>query len=218
MPVRRALRRPVHQKAYRGARAVTKISRGTNPEAVQITGLLAEWGKGDPEALESLIPRVFDELRSIALRFLHRERPDHTLQPTALVNEVWLRLHGSRKPTWRTRAEFYQFASVLMRRLLVDYARTRQSKKRGEGLRLTLSDELLGISDPNALDPAEILDVDRGIQELRRLDPRAAKVVRLRYFIGLTVKEIADSFEVAERTVLRDWAVARRFLAARLRS
>ncbi len=183
-----------------------------------VTTLLADWSNGNERALEALIPIVFDDLRAMAARIFQKESPAHTLQPTALVSEVYFRLNSSRKATWKSSDEFFQFAATIMRRVLVDYARMKQTEKRGAGHEiLSASSELIHHPVFPAYFSPNILDVDRAIKKLSRLDSRAAKIVRYRYFLGLTVREIAEVTGVTERTVRRDWSISRRFLEAQLK-
>lgn len=185
----------------------------------EITRLLVEWSKGDETALERLMPMVTDELRRIAGRYFERESPGHTLQPTALVNELYLRLVGRRQVSWKNRAQFFGFAAQSMRRILVDHARHRNASIHGDGVRPLSLDE---ISEPEApsnrglLD--RILDVDAALKRLAELDPRQAKVAELRLFADLTHAEIGEVLEVTSRTVKRDWRVARLWLHRELES
>lgn len=184
----------------------------TSPE---ITEILHAWERGEKAALDRLLPEVLDELRQLARGYLSGERPGHTLQPTALVHEVYLRLAGSRVQRFQCRSEFFAFAARLMREILVDHARTKKRQKRGgEAERLPL-EEALGVAD-EWIDSDTILAVDEAVERLGELSPRQRQVVELRYFVGLTVPEIAQAMELGRSTVEREWTVARRWLSREL--
>lgn len=180
------------------------------PRDVDITGLLLRWSEGDESALEDLLPVVYDECRRIAARHLHHERPDHTLSPTALVHELYLRLIDQRRADWRNRAQFFAVAARLMRRILVDYARARRAKKRSPGdLALSL------LADPSEAEEARIADllaVDDALQRLAALDADQERIVMLRFFAGLTVEETAHVLGRSPRTVKREWQLAKAWL------
>ncbi len=181
---------------------------------VEITQLLTEWSAGDLDALERLMPVVFDDLRQMAAGRFARESPGHTLQPTALVNEVYLKLLGSRTVQWQSRAQFFGHASKLMRRILVDHARARQAEKRGgQASKIALTDIL---DEPAKAASIDLVGLDDALEELKTLEPRQAKIVELRFFGGLTVQEIAEILQVSQRTVKRDWRLARIWLFQRL--
>lgn len=182
----------------------------------EVTALLVRWSDGDPDALAQLMPLVFDELRLLARGFFQSERGDHTLQPTALVHEVYLKLAGQRRVSWQNRAEFFAFAGTLMRRLLVDHARAKIAAKRGKGQTPVPLDDVL-VSAESA-DPDLVLAVDECLTRLAALDPRQARIVSLRYFAGLTLEEIADAEEVALSTVKRSWKTAKLWLLKELKS
>ena len=179
--------------------------------AAEITELLAAWGAGDRSALQRLLPLVYDELHRVAARRLARERRGHTLQPTALVHETYLKLVDQRRARWEGRAQFYGVAAELMRRILVDHARARGTAKRGAGQApLSVADV-----DPPAAEAAGALDVlalDGALQRLAAVDARLARVVELRYFGGLSVPETAEVLQSSPATVKRDWALARAWL------
>src|SRR5262245_58723071 len=159
------------------------------PSDKPLTGLLRAWSDGDEGARERLLPEIYSELRRRAAGYLRRERPGHTLQPTALVNEVYLRLVDQRHVRWQNRAHFFGIASQLMRRILVDHARSQRAEKRGgRELRVEL-EEQLAEQQPRDVD---LIALDDAIAELERLDPRQARVVELRYFGGLSVEETAE--------------------------
>ncbi len=170
--------------------------------AGEITRLLNAWGDGDSDARDRLIPLVFDDLRQIARRQFEREKPGHTLQPTAIVNELYLKLLHQRQVNWESRRDFFAVSAELIRRILVDHARKRQAKKRGgDGPKIAL-DEALGVSGEP--DPA-LIALDDALESLAELDPRGSRVVELRIFAGLTLEEIAEILQVARSTVIRDW-------------
>jgi RNA polymerase sigma factor (TIGR02999 family) len=186
--------------------------------ADDLTGLLIEWGQGDKAALDRLTPLVYDEIRRIAHRYVQREREGQTLQTTALVNEAYLRLAGSANITWQNRAHFYAVTAQVMRRILIDHARRRQYVKHGgETQRVAFEvaiSEVGLMSQPRA---AELLALDEALDELARLDPRKSRVVELRYFGGLSLKETAKVLEVSLMTVRRDWRAAKAWLFRRMK-
>ena len=176
--------------------------------AQEITGLLHAWEGGDQEAFHRLMPLVHDELRRAARNHMRRERAGHTLQATALVNEVYLRLVDITNVRWQDRAHFFAIAASMMRRILLDAARARATRKRGGGgLRITLHDDLL------ASDQAEsLIAVDDALEALSLVDSRKARVVELRFFGGLKVEEIAEVLAISADSVKRDWKLARAWL------
>jgi RNA polymerase sigma factor (TIGR02999 family) len=184
------------------------------PVPSRLTGLLEEWNRGSEDALPQLVPLVQAELRRIAAGYLRRERASHTLQPTALVNEAYIRLVGQRQVSWRSRAHFFALCAALMRRILVDHARRRGYQKRGGGAlrRVTLS-ELPGVGGHRPLD---LLALDEALAELDALDPRQREVVELRFFAGLSHEETAEALGVSLSTVERQWRLARAWLFRRL--
>jgi RNA polymerase sigma factor (TIGR02999 family) len=176
----------------------------------EITRILSKADEMDrDQALERLLPVVYDELREIAGAHLRGERQGHTLQATALVHEAYLRLGGGEHPAWDSRAHFFHAAGEAMRRILVEYARSRGRKKRGGG-RIQVELDEAHLADWPA--PDEILAVDEAVRRLEEQDGRAAQVVRLRYFAGLEVKETAQAMDLSERTVMREWAYAKAWL------
>lgn len=179
-------------------------------QSAEITNLLKAWKGGDQQALEQLAEHVYPELRLIARRYLKNERPDHSLQPTALVNEVYLRLVDVSHVEWKERAQFFAMAAQMMRRILVDAARTRNASKRG-GLAPKVRIEDL-LSEPVAADRV-VLAVDDALDAFARVAPRQAKAVELRYFGGLTEEELVEVLGVSLRTVRRDWVFAKAWLA-----
>jgi len=181
----------------------------------EVTQLLANWSQGDPTALEKLIPLVYKELRHLAHRYMEGQRPDHTLQTTALVNEAYLRLADQSKPNFTNRSHFFAVAAKAMRQILVDYAKAQQSQKRGAGATKVELDEAALISPEQT---SAILDVDEALEKLAVLDSRKAHVVELRYFGGLNQDEIAEVLKISTVTVRRDWVFARAWLYTELHS
>lgn len=180
-----------------------------------VTDLLKAWSQGDCNALERLMEVIQSELHKIAKRFLRTERSSHTLQPTALINELYLKLTDQRQIEWRGRAQFFAAAATLMRRILVDYARRHEATKRGgQTIRVTL-DEADDI--PADLVP-DILALDHALIDLARRSPRQSRIVEMRVLVGLTLEEIAAVEKVAPTTVSRDWKAARLFLLSQLRA
>lgn len=178
-----------------------------------ITALLINWSKGDKSALDALFPLVERELHRLAHSYMRRENPGHTLQTTALVNEAYLRLVDQKHTHWQNRAHFYGIAAQIMRRFLMNYARDRNCQKRGDkAIHVSLSEAVL-LSGSKA---AELLDLNEAIERLAALDERKAKVVEFRYFGGLSVEETAEVLQVSSVTVLRDWKMAKAWLAREL--
>lgn len=178
-----------------------------------VTDLLARWSAGDGQAFAELVPIVYQELRRLARYQLSHERPGDTLQPTALVHEAYLRLVDQNRTQWNGRAHFFGAAAQVMRRVLVDRARERLAQKRGDGVEPEPLDAALGV----AAEPSwDLIALDEALTELGALDPDRVKVVELRYFGGLTVRETAEILEVSEPTVKRDWALAKAWLYRRL--
>jgi RNA polymerase sigma-70 factor (ECF subfamily) len=179
------------------------------PAAPQITQLLLAWGGGDKAALDELTPIVYDELRRLAKSYMRGQRPGHTLQTTALVNEAYLRLIDSSRINWQDRTHFFAMAARLMRRILVDFARARSSLKRGGDMQKVSFEEALAVP----LEPeTNLVALDDALKKLAELNPRQSQVVELRYFGGLSEEEIAATLEISVRTVRRDWSVARAWL------
>ena len=181
--------------------------------APRVTELLLAWGDGDQSALNQLIPLVHAELRQIAARYMARERLGHTLQPTALVNEVYLRLVDVDRVRWQNRAHFLAVAARLMRRILVDFARSRRYQKRGGGGERVAFDEALVIDVGRGHD---ILALDDALDGLARVDERQSQIVVMRFFAGLTVEEIAGVLGISNATVMRDWKLAKSWLLREL--
>jgi RNA polymerase sigma factor (TIGR02999 family) len=180
---------------------------------VQITQLLLAWSGGRREALDDLLPLVYDELRRLASRYLRHEPIDHTLQPTALVHEAYMRLIDQRKVQWRNRAHFYGVAAQIMRRILVDHARTHRAEKRGAGWkRVPLIENEL----PAGSEAVDVLALDEALDRLAAFDPQQGRIVELRYFGGLTIDEVAEVVGVSAATVVREWTVAKAWLRSEL--
>jgi RNA polymerase sigma factor (TIGR02999 family) len=180
---------------------------------LEITRLLRDWSGGDGAALERLLPLVYDQLRDLARSQLRHERPDHTLQPTALVHEAYLRLSAQREAAGANRSQFFSLAARLMRRVLVDHARARLAAKRG-GPAPRLSIEGLDIELHS--EPVDLLDLDRALDRLTAAFERPGRIVEMRFFAGLEVEEIAALLGVSDRTVKRDWSFARAWLLREL--
>lgn len=179
------------------------------PSTPEITQLLLAWGGGDECALERLVPFVYDELRQAARRYMAHQRPDHTLQTTALVNEVYLRLVNFRNVNWQDRAHFFAVCAKLMRRILIDFARSRHYLKRGGQSPHVSLEEAVVVSQEAS---ADLVALDDALKALHVLDPRKARVVELRFFGGLSVAETAEVLKVSEETILRDWRLAKLWL------
>ena len=177
--------------------------------STEVTRLLHDWSEGDQQALAKLMPLVCEDLRSMARRYMRREDAGHTLQPTALVNEVYLRLHGRRQVNWKNRAHFFGFAAQTMRRILVDHARSHQTAKRGDGAQPVPLDETADLAAPLRL---EVVALDDALESLVKIDPRQAHIVELRYFVGLNVEETAAVLEISTATVKREWRFAKLWL------
>ncbi|MCI0488009.1 MAG: sigma-70 family RNA polymerase sigma factor [Blastocatellia bacterium] len=178
-----------------------------------ITQLLIKWRNGDKAALDELMPQVYDELRRLANHYLRQERPDHTLQATALVHEAYLRLVGENEIDWQNRAHFFGIAAVRMRQILVEHARSRQAAKRGGGdYRLSLgeADLLAEKRDVN------LLALDDALERLEALDPQKSRIIELRYFGGLTIEETSEALRISPSTVKRDWSMARAWLRSEI--
>ena len=177
-------------------------------EQTDVTMLLNAWGDGNQEALDELMPLVYQELRKLARAYLRAERPEHTLQPTALVNEAYLRLVDQKNVHWRSRGHFFGIAAQIMRRILVDHARKRQSEKRGGGEALIPFDDAKG----GPAKARELVALDDALTDFAAIDPRSAKIVELRQFGGLSIDETADVLDISPATVKRDWTAAKAWL------
>lgn len=183
--------------------------------AEDVTGLLLAWGKGDRAAFERLVPLVHAELHRIASRYMRGERHGHSLQATALVNEAYLRLIDAQRVKWQDRTHFLSMAARLMRRVLVDHARSRGYRKRGgDAVRVTLVDDLVIPQQPGR----DLVALDDALTALACVDARKSRIVELRFFGGLTVEETADVLKVSAETVMRDWKLAKAWLLRELRN
>jgi RNA polymerase sigma factor (TIGR02999 family) len=174
-----------------------------------VTQLLAQWSAGDAEALDDLMPLVYDELRRMAYRHMAAERGDHTLQATALVNEAYLKLKDQRGTRWENRSQFFGLAAQMMRHILVDYARRNTRAKRGGGAQQVTLDEAMLVSKDNA---DQLLAIDDALRKLEAFDPRKSQVATMRFFAGLSVEETAEALAISVETVGRDWRMARAWL------
>src|SRR6266480_6609918 len=181
----------------------------------EVTNLLARWSHGDDAAFGELTPLIYEELRRIAHRHMGGERADHTLQTTALVNEAYLRLADQTKPNWQSRAHFFAVAARAMRRILVSYARSQRSQKRGGGALKVDLDEAALISPEES---QEIVDLHEALERLATLDSRKAQVVELKYFGGLNYDEMAEVLKISPVTVRRDWRFAKAWLYTELQN
>ena len=179
------------------------------PAPEDVTSLLNKLAAGDQEAAAQLVPLVYEELRHLAARRLRQERPDHTLQATALVHEAYVKLAAQRDAKWQNRAQFFGVASQVMRRILVDYARGQQRVRRGGKQQKVSLDDVLLVSPDRT---EEVLTVHESLSRLERLDARQARIVELRYFGGLTVEEVAEVVGISTKTVMRELNVAKAWL------
>jgi RNA polymerase sigma factor (TIGR02999 family) len=183
--------------------------------ADDVTELLLAWRQGDDDALHRLIPLVHDELRRIAASHMRGERPGHTLQATALVNEAYLRLVDVRRVDWQNRAHFFAMSARLMRRVLVDFARAKHYKKRGGSAVPVLFDDTLAVANAPSND---LVAIDDALRALDKLDPRKSRVVELRFFGGLSVEETAGVLDISPATVMREWKLAKAWLSREIAS
>ncbi len=173
-----------------------------------VTRLLVQWTEGNQQAMEQLLPLVYDELRRLARSYLQRERPGHTLQSTALVHEAYMRL-VDQEVTWQSRAHFFGIAAQMMRRILVDHARTRNAAKRGDGAeRVTLDEGLVAAAERDV----NVLALDEALTRLAQLDEQQSKIVELRFFAGLSIEDTSELLKISPATVKRDWAMAKAWL------
>jgi len=187
-----------------------------NPaESREITALLGAWADGDAAALERLAPMVYDELRRMARRYMRGEANGNTLQPTALVNEAYLRLAGVEKLKWQDRAHFFAISANIMRRILVDLARARRAGKRGgDAVKLNLNESIDGMPERGSA----LIALDEALAALEKFDERKARVVELKFFGGLSVEETAEVLKMSPRNVMRDWNLARAWLMREMES
>lgn len=174
-----------------------------------VTELLQAWSDGDQSAVDKLIPLIYDELRRLAEHYLRRERPNHTLQPTALVHEAYLRLVNQRQVQWHNRAYFFGAAAQVIRRILVDHAREHQAAKRGGGEHKVTLDEDVALSEQRDLD---LLALDDALRRLAEIDPQKSRIVELRFFSGLSIEETAEVLGVSTATVTRQWRTVKAWL------
>ncbi len=181
----------------------------SSPPREQVTRILTDWSGGDHGAPERLMPLVYEELRRLARSYLDRERPDHTLQATALVHEAYLQLVDQKTATWQNRAHFFGIAAHLMRRILVDHARSHRSEKRGGQQEKLAFDEGLNFSDERTVD---LVALDDALKDLATFDQRQSEIVEMRFFGGLTNEEIGEVLNISPRTIKREWRVARAWL------
>jgi RNA polymerase sigma factor (TIGR02999 family) len=191
------------------------IGSMSEPLPEEVTQLLGQWKSGDYQAFDKLMPKVYEELRRMAHRHMAHERAGHTLQATALVNEVYLKLKDKPAGQWQSRAQFFAVAAQIMRFILVDYARRHTRAKRGGGgQKVTLDDAVLISQDKGD----QLLAVDEALQKLEQLDRRKSQVAVLRFFAGLTAEETAEALSISVETVTRDWRLARAWLQNELRA
>ena len=175
----------------------------------QVTQLLVAWGDGNKAALDQLIPLVYDELRRLARHYMRREREGHTLQTTALVNEAYLRLINQDRANWQNRAHFFGVAAQLMRRILVDHARTRlRAKREGAAQKVSLDEAALVATEQGP----DLLAIHEALEKLEAMNPRMGRIVELRFFGGLSIEEAAEVLKIAPGTVMKDWTLAKAFL------
>jgi RNA polymerase sigma factor (TIGR02999 family) len=180
----------------------------------EVTQLLLAWADGDKQALEALMPIVYRELHRLARRYMAGERVQHTLQASALVNEAYLKLIDVERVQWQNRAHFFGVSAQMMRRILVDFARSRQYQKRGGGARqVTLNEELI----PSSGNTNDLAALDDALKSLESIDPRKVRVVEMRFFAGLSVEETAEAMQVSPETVMRDWKFAKAWLQRELK-
>jgi len=181
----------------------------------QVTQLLVAWGSGDTAALDELMPLVYEELRRLAHQCMSRERPGHTLQTSALVNEAYLRLVDQKNIHWQDRAHFFGIAARLMRQVLVDHARKRRYAKRGGDARRVPLDEAMIVSEERA---ADVVALDEALKSLAEIDPRKSQIVELRFFGGLSIEEAAEVLKVSPGTIMREWTLAKAWLRREMTS
>ncbi len=204
------------QTGWAQANLCTAVAVRGSSVSGEVTQMLSDACRGDRDAIERLLPLVYEELHRLAEGAMRRERPDHTLQPTALANDAFLKLVGQERSDWKCRAQFFAVAATVMRRILVDHARQHGRLKRG-GAYGTVP--LSSMHDGPAISPAaDILDLDEALKKLSEIDPQKSRIVEMRHFAGMTNREIAQVLGVAERTVERGWQFARSWLLTRLKA
>ena len=187
----------------------SREQNGAEEQPRDVTELLLAWSNGDLVALDQLVPLVYDELRRVARNFLRRERKEHTLQPTALVHESFLRLLDQRRIRYENRAQFFAVAAILMRRILVNYAVRRQTARRGGGEQMLTLQDADGVCREREVN---LLALDGALSRLADVDPRQNRIVELRFFAGFTMEEIADALDLSVVTVKREWRIAKAWL------
>lgn len=192
----------------RPSRSIVSSGLMDSVHSQDVTNLLVLWRNGDASALDSLLPLVYDELRRLARSYLQRERSEHTLQSTALVHEAYLRL-VDQNVSWQNRAHFFGIAAQMMRRVLVDHARSRNSAKRGDGVcRVTLDEDIIGAGQRDV----DIMALDHALSDLAKFDPQQSRIVELRFFAGLSIEDTSEVLNISPATVKRDWAMAKAWL------
>ena len=201
------------QEISEGDTVRTRAMDTSSASAERVSQLLASWGDGDDGALRELTPLIYEELRRVAHHQMLGQRPDHTLQTTALVNEAYLRLTSQTNPSWQSRAHFFAVAARAMRQILVNYAKSNQAQKRGGGALKVELDEAAIVSPAES---KEIVDLHEALERLATLDSRKAQVVELKYFGGLNYDEMAEVLKISRVTVRRDWEFARAWLHSEL--
>ena len=179
------------------------------PAPHDVTALLESWSNGDPDALQRLMPLVYDELQRLARNYLRRERPDHTLQSTALVHEAYMRMVNQKTVHWQNRAHFFGVAAQSIRHILVDHARSYQTTKRGSGGHKLSLDEAIAVTEARDID---LIALDDALNGLSAVDPQQGRIVELRFFGGLSIEETADVLKISPATVKRDWVMAKAWL------
>jgi len=185
------------------------------PLPPDVTQLLLAWSNGDEAARDQLVPLVYEELHRLAHQYMNRERPGHTLQTSALVNEAFVRLVDQRNVHWQNRAHFFGIAAQMMRRVLVDYARNRQAEKRGgNAVLITLNEELIVSDEQND----EVVALDEALNRLAKFDERKCKIVDLRFFAGLSIEETADVLGISPGTIMREWSLAKAWLRKEIKN
>jgi RNA polymerase sigma factor (TIGR02999 family) len=185
----------------------------TTPSQSEVTRYLLEWNRGDEAALQKLMPVVYDELKKLAKSYLRKERSDHTLQPTALVHEAFLRLIDQNSVQWQNRAHFFGVAAQMMRRILTNYAIARKTDKRGGKSQHLSLEDVTGLAEHRDLD---LVLLDQALSDLESLDPRQSKIVELRFFSGLSIEETAEVLQISPATVKREWSTARVWLRRKM--
>ena len=189
---------------------------GKTATSSNLTQLLKESSKGNNDAMKALWPKVYKELQGLARRYMSRESSGHTLQPTALVHEAFLKIFEGKPIDWQNRGHFYAIAAQVMRQIMVDHAKAKRAQKRGGGGFKVEFDENLHVPDQDTNEP-DVLALDEALERLKKMDPRLVKVVELRYFGGLSIEETAEALEVSPNTVKRDWASAKLWLYRELK-